>query len=126
MQRDVSAMKTASLQTEVDEGWHDKLHEENFVLETGTVDQVSGLHGLGLTKPKSTWTRINQMDFGLGEISKAFKLPTLGKRNSKLDAGEGTEADSNTRVVKRGKEGQYDIDFDDISTGVEIHPCREQ
>ena len=102
------------------------MHEEKFRLETGTVDQVSGLHGLGLTKPKSTWTRINRMDFGFGEISKAFKLPTLGKRNSKLDAGEGTEADSETRVVKRGKEGQYDIDFDDISAGVEIHPCREQ
>ena len=100
------------------------MHEEKFRLETGTVDQVSGLHGLGLTKPKSTWTRINRMDFGFGEIS--FKLPTLGKRNSKLDAGEGTEADSETRVVKRGKEGQYDIDIDDIPAGVEIHPCREQ
>ena len=66
------------------------------------------------------------MDFGLGEISQAFKLPTLGKRNSKLDAGEGTEADSETRVVKPRKEGQYDIDIDDIPAGVEIHPCREQ
>ena len=57
------------------------------------------------------------MDFGLSEISKAFKLPSLGKRNSKLDAGEGTEADSETRVVKRGKGEQHDIDFYDISAG---------
>lgn len=90
------------------------------------MDQESGLHGFRLTKPKSTWTRINRMDFGLGEISKAFKLPSLGKRNSKLDVGEGTEANSETRVVKRGEGEQHDIDFDDISAGVEIHPCQEQ
>ena len=54
---------------------------------------------------QSTWTRLNRMDFGLGEISKALKLSTLGKRTSKHEEGEGMEADSETRVVKRGKGG---------------------
>ena len=112
-----SAKKTTGIQTEVAEGLHDKLYGENFGLEPRTMDQELGLHGFGLTKPRSTWKRINRMDFGLGEISKAFKLPSLGKRNSKLDAREGTEADSETRVVKRGKGEQHDIDFYDISAG---------
>ena len=33
-----------------------------------------------ILKPKSTWTRFNRMDFGLGGLSKALMLPARGKR----------------------------------------------
>ena len=39
-------------------------------------------------KPKSTWTRINRMDFGLGGLSKALLLPTHGKRSIKSNLEE--------------------------------------
>ena len=115
---------TAGLQIDVDEGLNDKSGGVDFGQQFGAMDQGLGLPNSKLTKPKSTWTRLNQMDFGLGEISKALKLCTLGKRTSKPDEGEGMEADSEIRVVKRGKGGQHDIDFDVISARVEFHPCR--
>lgn len=64
------------------------------------VDEVSGsdCHRLNnkedqavatILKPKSTWTRINRMDFGLGGLSKAFMLPTSGKRSNEPELEEG-------------------------------------
>ena len=120
VQRKDIAVRTVGLQSEVSEGLKDKSRGEDLGLESGTMDQESGLDGFRLTKPKSTWTRINRMDFGLGEISRALKLPTLGKRNSRPEVGEGSEADYDKRVVKCGKGGQHDNDFDGISVGVEL------
>ena len=105
VQRKDIAVRTVGLQSKVSEGLKDKSRGEDLGLESGTMDQESGLDGFRLTKPKSTWTRINRMDFGLGEISRALKLPTLGKRNSRPEVGEGSEADYDKRVVKCGKGG---------------------
>lgn len=38
--------------------------------------------GPTLSKPKTTWIRINMMDFGLSWLSRALTLPTLGKSDS--------------------------------------------
>ena len=62
--------------------------------------------GSSITKPKSTWTRINRMDFGLGGISKALMLPTRGKRSTTSDMEEGKDGGYDTRVIKHGKVGE--------------------
>nr|POE91917.1 hypothetical protein CFP56_28030 [Quercus suber] len=48
----------------------------------GQLDQRLEKVGPSFIKPKSTWTRFNRMDFGLGRLSKALQLPTRGKRSS--------------------------------------------
>ena len=61
------------------------------VVAGGLVDNITGpiCNNLGIEgrqavshmlKPKSTWTRFNRMDFGLGGLSKALMLPAHGKR----------------------------------------------
>ena len=63
----------------------------------GLVDNITGpvCNNLGIEggqvvthilKPKSTWTRFNRMDFGLGGLSKAFMLPARGKRINERSA----------------------------------------
>ena len=94
--------------------------------ELGKMNQDLGMDGSSLKKPKSTWTRINQMDFRLGGISKAFMLPTIGKRYSKSDIKEGKNEAYDTRVVKCGKVGNDSDNIDDISARVVNHPYRKQ
>ena len=66
------------------------------------------------------------MDFGLGGLSKAFMLPTCGKRSNDLDLEEGQREVLNSREIKRVRVGSGD-DLDNIiSVGVESHPCWEQ
>lgn len=54
-----------------------------------SLDQEVGKVGFINLKPKSTWTTINRMDFGLGGLSKALRLPTRGKRNTNSNLEEG-------------------------------------
>ena len=84
----------------------------------------SGLEVPGLTfvKSKSTWTRINRMDFGLGSLAKAFVTSRLGKREL---SDKGCEQDEQQRN-KRNKQDEVEGSLDDISVGVDGHPCREQ
>uniref|UniRef100_A0A7N2R465 DUF4220 domain-containing protein n=1 Tax=Quercus lobata TaxID=97700 RepID=A0A7N2R465_QUELO len=77
-------------------------------------------------KPKSTWTRINRMDFRLGGLSKALMLPTRGKRNKESNLEEEQCEDIDTREAKHGRVGSGDELENIISVGVESHPCREQ
>ena len=86
-----------------------------------TCDMQGGLvSGPIVSKPKSTWTRIVRMDFGLGNTLKAADVPVLGKRISTISMQRDGEE---TQRTKREKVGQ---DFNDISARVGNHPCREQ
>ena len=77
-------------------------------------------------KPKSTWTRINRMDFGHGGLSKAFMLPTRAKRSNDSNLEEGQREVFDSRETKRVRVGSGD-DLDNIiSVGMESHPCQEQ
>ena len=63
--------------------------EENCIIEADHMhvplnmfNTHSGLEvsGPSFVKSKSTWTRINRMDFGLGGLARAFATSRLGKR----------------------------------------------
>ena len=107
------------------------------VTACGLVDESSGPiynnlkteEGQAVTsslKPKSTWTRINRMDFGLGGLSKALMLLVRGKRNNESVLEEGQCEILGSRETKRVRVGSGD-DLDNvISAGVESHPCRKQ
>ena len=125
-QKGDNAIMIAELQSIASKVLKDKLCGGYIYQELGNMNQDSGMDGSSLKKPKSTWTRINQMDFGLGGISKAFMLPTIGKRYSKSDIKEGKDEAHDTRVVKHGKVGNDGDNIDDISARVENHPYREQ
>ena len=82
--------------------------------------------GPSSSQTQGKWTRLNWMDFGLSGITKAFNLPTLGKRGSHL----GTEMDislgQEEQAVKRGKFNESSVRENDILAGVVSHPCWEQ
>ena len=63
------------------------------------------------------------MDFGLGGISKALMLPALGKRLSMSDLEAGQIGVHDRGLVKHGKVGNEGANIDDVSAGVENHPC---
>ena len=77
-------------------------------------------------KPKSTWTRINRMDFGLGGLSRSLLLPTHGKRSIESNLEEEQCQNIDIREAKRGKVGGGDDVENIISAGVESQPCRDQ
>ena len=121
--RDKALMKAGLQLTEVSKG---ESIEGVIYSDSSNMNQESSMARSSITKPKSTWTRINRMDSGLGGISKALMLPTLGSRIPTSNLEEGKAEGYDTRVVKRGKVGNGGDINDDISAGVEIHPCREQ
>ena len=49
-----------------------KTKEDGFGVKANGLDQRLGMVGPSSVKPKFTWTRFNQMDFGLGGLSKAL------------------------------------------------------
>ena len=72
-------------------------------------------------RPKGMWTRINRMELGLGEPTKASNIHALGKRNSR----EVQEGKVDIQDAKRSKMGSDDGSTGYISARVEDHPCRE-
>ena len=101
------------------------------------VTEVNGLdcHGVNnkknqvvasVLKPKSTWIRINRMDFGLGGLSRALMLPTCGKRSTKSELEEGQREVLGGRETKCVRVRSKDVSYNIISAGVASHPCREQ
>ena len=78
VQRRNIVLGTAGLHTVANEGLTDKSGGVDFGQEIGAMDQ--GLDhrmdkaGPSSLKPKSTWTKFNRMDFGLGGLSKALQL----------------------------------------------------
>ena len=79
---------------------------------------------LPLVWPKSTWTSINRMDFGLSGFTKNLVLPTLGKREAPHNAKPNLGGSQPAPSLKRGIIDEANID--EISVGVESHPCRKQ
>lgn len=95
-------------------------------MHAATTDDLDvhehGLNGLTMSKPKSTWVRLIRMDCGPGGISRAPSTQTLGKRESTQCPYEETDEQS----MKRGKVEETVATSNDLSVGVERHPCREQ
>ncbi|KAL0007845.1 hypothetical protein SO802_009347 [Lithocarpus litseifolius] len=81
------------------------------------LDQRVEMVGPSSVKPKSTWTRFNRMDFGLGGLSKALQLPIRGKRRSDSTREDELWDHSDLREFKRGKIGDGD-------NGEEFHLSR--
>ena len=81
--------------------------------------------GPNAIKPKSSWTRFNRMDFGLGGLQKVL-LPSMGKRQLPLDF----EGNQNNRGeegrIKRGKLETEEAIVVEKVVRVDDHPCREQ
>nr|POE66776.1 hypothetical protein CFP56_66185 [Quercus suber] len=103
-----------------------KTDKEWLGVKSTGLDHAGIKAGTDNTKSKSTWTRLNCMDFGLGGLSKALQLPTCGKRSSEQYREEEQQEDFDDRESKRGKiGGGKDVD-NIISAGVESHPCQEQ
>nr|POE54708.1 hypothetical protein CFP56_27785 [Quercus suber] len=82
-----------------------KNKEEVLGVETSGLDQRLEMVAPSFVKPKSTWTRFNRMDFGLGGLSKALHMPTRGKRSSDSIREEELCDYSDFRETKRGKGG---------------------
>ena len=81
-----------------------------------------GSNGLTTSKPISTWVRLIRMDCGPGGISKAPNTQTLGKR----DSIQGPYEEANEQGMKKGKVIETAAVSNDLSAGVERHPCQEQ
>ena len=93
--------------------------QEHMLLTNELSTAGSGLFN---SKPKTTWTRINRMDFGLGGLARAITFPTLGKRDMRDTVGERIDE----HETKRGKVINEEGLSKEISAGVDSHPCRKQ
>ena len=102
-----------------------KLAEEMIGSKYSRLNQEEGKAVPNNLKPKSTWTKINRMDFGLERLSKALMLPTYRKRSNDSNQERQCEV-IETREAKHGRVGSRDDIDNIISAGVESHPCWEQ
>ena len=96
------------------------LEDQNF--NAGRLFSTPDLSGPSQLKPKNTWTRMNRMDFGLSGLTKSITLPGLGKRDAREIQGLQLEEQN----LKKGRLCSEEEIKNDISAGVESHPCREQ
>ena len=95
---------------------------EDQIVESGTLLSNLDQTGPMQLKPKNTWTRMNRMDFGLSGLTRTITLPGLGKRDVREREGMQIEEQN----AKRGRLSDEEQNKDDVSAGVESHPCREQ
>ena len=89
------------------------------------TDKLMDTNGPSSSRPKTTWTRINRMDFELGGLARALMLPSLGKKDTRTTSS-GQDEDHQT---KKGRvEGRDVVEGNDveISAGVDSHPCQKQ
>ena len=112
----------------------DELH--NGLNGEENASQVMGLNvfdafteafsaGLNAMKPKSSWTRFNRMDFGLGGLQNVL-LPSIGKRQCPSDL-EGNQSSMEEKGrIKRGKFENEEATIIERTARVDDHPCREQ
>ena len=61
-----------------------KIEEGVLGVDSNGLDQRLEKAGPSSLKPKSTWTKFNRMDFGLGGLSKALKHDKFDNREPKL------------------------------------------
>ena len=91
--------------------------------------RVDGLfldtNGLSSSRPRTTWTCINRMDFGLGGLARALTLPSLGKRDTRATSSEQDE-DHQTKRGRVEGSGVGEGSDVEISAGVDSHPCWTQ
>ena len=83
--------------------------------------QASGPDGLK-PKPKAKWVRLNRMECGSNESARDVSTPTLGKRRVRCTLF----AEHEEHQWKRGRVESSEAIRDEISAGVESHPCWEQ
>ena len=95
---------------------------DRLVLEKANLVDTTGP---SVSRPKTTWTRINRMDFGLGGLTKALTLPSLGKRDTRTNS---SDQDEDLQTKKGTVEVRGSVEGSDakISAGVDSHPCRKQ
>ena len=86
------------------------------------VDKPTDDFGPFTTRPKTTWTHINRMDFGLGGLARAITLPSLRKR----DVRETSNRQIDEHETKRGRVLNEEDNVVDISAGVDSNLCWEQ
>ena len=96
------------------------LEGQNY--KSGTLFSTPDQIGPMPLKPKSTWTWMNRMDFGLSGLTKSITLPSLGNRD--VHERQGMQIEEQT--LKKGRLSTEEETKDDVSAGVESHPCREQ
>ena len=109
---------SASITTRVDEST--TLNMKG--VKESQLDLIS--NELPMVWPKSTWTRINRMDFGLGGFTKNLVLPMLGKREASQIVTPNLDLSHAAPSLKRRKYDEFNID--EISAGVESHLSRKQ
>ena len=100
---------------------------ENKVLGLSNVEVGYGKHsdGPNASKPKSSWTRFQRMDFGLGSLQKVL-LSSNGKRPLTIDFDGNQILKGDEGRTKRGKLENGEAFVFERSAGVDDHPCREQ
>lgn len=69
------------------------------------IDKLTDKLGPSSSMPKTTWTRINRMDFGLGGLARAITLPSLGKRDTRAISSRQNEE----HETKRGRVEGNDV-----------------
>ena len=82
-------------------------------------------NGPNVVKPKSSWTRFNRMDFGLGDLQKVL-LPSNGKRPLPVEMDRNQNTKGKEGRTKRGKFENEEAFIINGLAGVDDHPCREQ
>ena len=100
---------------------------ENKVLGLSSLEVGCEKHsdGPNASKPKSSWTRFQRMDFGLGSLQKVL-LPSNGKRPLPVDFDGNQILKGDEGRTKRGKLENGEAFVFERSAGVDDHPCREQ
>ena len=89
-------------------------------------EQTGVRSGPNLLRPKSTWVRINRMEYGSSLHEKPSNQTTLGKRGNMMSEESVMCGDDEMQIFKRGKmEAQASFDGQ-ISAGVVDHPCQKQ
>ena len=81
--------------------------------------------GLNVSKPKSSWTRFQRMDFGLGSLQQML-VPSNGKRPMPVDFDGNQILKGDEGRTKRGELENGEASMFERSAGVDDHPCREQ
>ena len=66
------------------------------------------------------------MDFRPSGFSRAFNMPSLGKRDSLSDPNAWQNDELGTGITKCGKVDKDEVSSDEGLVGVMIHPCWEQ
>ena len=71
------------------------------------TNKLMDTNGPSSSRPRTTWTCINRMDFGLGGLARAFMLPSLGKRDTRTTSS-GQDEDHQT---KRGRVEEWKVEM---------------